>query len=122
MSKETNITFNHLQGLIRNVNKQCKENPEDEKLQERRRALLELRRNLNGDNGVSKDKIVAYTKILSDGKREIAKKLEELELDEYSLQNLQLADDLDVVVLEVQTVELEPVAEIAETPEIDGNK
>lgn len=106
MSKETKITFKHLQGLVRDINKECKENPEDEKLQEKRRALLELRRNLNGDTGIEKDQLEAYVKILSEAKREVAKKLEELKLDEYSLQNLQLADDLDEIVIEVSTVEI----------------
>ena len=119
MSK-AEITFKDLQDLVRKINSDCKQFPEDEKLQEKRRALLEVRRAINGKVGITPEKLLAYIAILSEAKRDVAKKLEELGLDIYSLQNLQLADDMDEVVLEISTIE-EEIPE-GNQKEIDRNK
>jgi len=119
---EKRINFKTLQSLVRSVNKDCKASPEDEKLQEKRRALLELRRALNGEEGVAnEEELFAYAAILSEAKRELSKKLEAFGLENYALQNLQLADDMDVVVLEVTVVEPEEETVAEEPAEVNGN-
>lgn len=107
MSKKTKITFDSLQTLVKEINTKCKKSPEDEKLQERRRALIALRRNINGEEGVTPEELLSYAEILSEAERTISKKLEELKLDKYALQHLQLADDIDEIVLEIVTIEEE---------------
>ena len=105
MSEDTKITFKSLKPLVDAYNEKCKSDDKDERSQELRRALLAIRRAINGPDGVTPDQLLALTEILSEAERNISAKLEELTLENYALQRLQLADDIDTVVLEIVTVE-----------------
>lgn len=105
MSKK--ITFKSLDPLVKDYNVKCKENTADEKQQGLRRALLTLRRAINGNEGVTNDELTKLAQILSEAERGVAKKLEDIKMDNRALQRLQLADDIDEVVLEIITFETE---------------
>lgn len=117
MSKR--ITVKSLKGLVETYNEACKQDKSDERPQEKRRALLAIRRAINGDDGVSDDQLVELAQILSDAERNIAEKLTAMKLEMHAMQRLQLADDIDEIVLEIVTVEEEPVEET--TKEVNGN-
>lgn len=113
MSNETKITFKSLKPLVDLYNERCKADDGDIRSQELRRGLLSIRRAINGPDGVTQDELLAISEILSEAERIISAKFEELKLETYALQRLQLAEDIEEIVLEIVTVEDEP--------EVNGN-
>jgi len=105
------ITFKSLKPLVDAYNTKCKAEPENNRYQELRRALLALRRAINGEEGVTDEELVSIAEILSEAERNIAEKFVGIGMETRALQRTQLADDIDEVVLEVVTVEETPADE-----------
>ena len=101
------ITFKSLQTLVAAYNEECKTKKDDERPQEKRRALLEVRRAINGDEPVTGEQLVQIGGIIAKAKRQMAEEYEAIEMDEKALQAIQLADDVEEIVLEITTIEEE---------------
>ena len=105
MPKEAKHNFKSFDADIKIANKAVNDDPKNESLQDRRRGFLALRRGVFGDEKVTDDQLVEIAKVLSEAERTKAAMYEKLEMENRAVGSLQLADDIDVIVLEVVTTE-----------------
>lgn len=98
--------------VIKELETHLKENPDDEEKKEelqghkeRLRALLTIRRAINGEAEVSEELLKKIVKVLAANERDLAVKFEELGLGDRAIERETLAEDIEVVVLAITTVE-----------------
>ena len=121
MSKEKSntteiiVSFDSLKADVRGytiVIKECeiklKLDPENQEIieelqgyKERLRALGALRRAINKEPGVGEEKMMQIAEILAKSERELAKEFEKLGFKDRAKEREVLADDIEVVVLDI---------------------
>ena len=106
MSEKVNqISPQAFKNLIATYNEACKSNPEDEEAQQKRRAILAIRRILHGDEDISEDQLLDLADVMTEAYKLLSAKLEEMGFTEYAKQQLTLGEDVSSVVLEIEPIE-----------------
>jgi hypothetical protein len=104
MSKE--ITFETLNELLNEYNELCKDQ-ENTRAIEKRRAVSKIRRKFVGNQTLSNEQLIHLGEILSKAEHLIAEECEKAGFENIAMNSLQMAEDIEEVVLEIVTVEEE---------------
>ena len=99
------VTAETLKNSIAICNKACNDDKESEEAQQKRRAILAVRRILHGEVDINEDQLLDLADAMTEAYTLISDKLEEMGFEEYAEQQRTLGEDVGVVVLAIETVE-----------------
>jgi len=101
MKNKRTISYASLKTLVDAYNQMFNENPKDEEIKEKRRALFNIRRNMKGAEPIDQDDFELLGMLITESETSTANQLKELGREDLAANNESLAKNNSLIVLEI---------------------